>query len=108
KISKSSMTVEQFMADLNELVEAVSNRLGKGKVAIFGHSWGSVCSMPDATRKRMRRTSAADGLATGPRSSRRQYAVALAEAQSRNNRKAVKDLNAIGPPPSNASSFWSS
>ena len=41
KILRSSMTVEQFIADLDELVEAVCKRVGKRKVAIFGHSWGS-------------------------------------------------------------------
>ena len=41
KIPRSSMTVEQFIADLDELVETVRQRVGKKKVAIFGHSWGS-------------------------------------------------------------------
>ena len=41
-IPRSSMTVEQFVADLDELVDAVCERLGKTKVALFGHSWGSV------------------------------------------------------------------
>jgi hypothetical protein len=36
------MTVEQFIADLDELVDAVCERLDKTKMAIFGHSWGSV------------------------------------------------------------------
>ena len=40
-IPRSSMTVERFIADLDELVDAVCERLGKRKVAIFGHSWGS-------------------------------------------------------------------
>jgi pimeloyl-ACP methyl ester carboxylesterase len=40
KIPRSSMTVEQFIADLDELVDAVCKRVGKKKVAIFGHSWG--------------------------------------------------------------------
>ncbi|HEX7940152.1 MAG TPA: alpha/beta fold hydrolase, partial [Gemmatimonadaceae bacterium] len=34
KIPGSSMTVEQFIADLDELVEAVWKRVGKRKVAI--------------------------------------------------------------------------
>lgn len=31
------MLVEQFLADLDELVDAVCKRVGKKKVAIFGH-----------------------------------------------------------------------
>jgi pimeloyl-ACP methyl ester carboxylesterase len=40
-IDRSSMTVDRFVADLDELVDAVRVRLGKDKVVIFGHSWGS-------------------------------------------------------------------
>ena len=34
------------------------------------------------------------------------YAFALAEAQRLNNRKALKELRAIGPPPHTASALW--
>jgi pimeloyl-ACP methyl ester carboxylesterase len=36
RIPRSSMTVEQFVADLAELVDAVCTRVGQNKVAIFG------------------------------------------------------------------------
>ena len=49
-IARSSMTVEQFIGDLDELVDAVCKRLGKSKVAIFGHSWGSVLGVLYAAR----------------------------------------------------------
>lgn len=35
------MTVEQFISDLDELVDVVCMRLGATKVVLFGHSWGS-------------------------------------------------------------------
>jgi len=35
RISRCSMTVEQFIADLDELVEAVGTRVGQNKVAIM-------------------------------------------------------------------------
>ena len=41
RIPRSTMTVEQFISDLDELVDRVRARLGKTKVAILGHSWGS-------------------------------------------------------------------
>jgi pimeloyl-ACP methyl ester carboxylesterase len=44
------MTVEQFIADLAELVEAMCKRVGKNKVAIFGHSWGSALVVLYAAR----------------------------------------------------------
>jgi pimeloyl-ACP methyl ester carboxylesterase len=42
ELSKATMTVEQFISDLNEVVDHVCKRVDKKKVAIFGHSWGSV------------------------------------------------------------------
>ncbi len=44
------MTVEQFIADLDELVESVRKRLGKDRVTIFGHSWGSALGVLYAGR----------------------------------------------------------
>ena len=49
-IPRSSMTVEQVLSDLDELVDAVCARLGKTKVAIFGHSWGSALGVLYAAR----------------------------------------------------------
>jgi hypothetical protein len=40
-VARSSLMVEQLISDLDELVDAVCTRLGKTRVAIFGHSWGS-------------------------------------------------------------------
>ena len=49
-VPRSSMTVEQFVSDLEELVDAVCERLGKTKVVIFGHSWGSALGTLYAAR----------------------------------------------------------
>jgi pimeloyl-ACP methyl ester carboxylesterase len=49
-IPRSSMTVEQFIADLDQLVDAVRSRLGKDRVALFGHSWGSALGVLYAAR----------------------------------------------------------
>ena len=50
KIARSSMTVERFVTDLDELVQAVCRRVGKERVTIFGHSWGSVLGVLYAAR----------------------------------------------------------
>ncbi len=39
-IPRSSMTVEQFLTDLYELVDMVCARVGKEQVVLHGHSWG--------------------------------------------------------------------
>lgn len=103
-IPRSSMTVEQFVCDLDELVDAVCERLGKTRVAIFGHSWGSAFGVLHAARfpdKVAAYVGSGQGgdWAAGEAAS---YAYALAEAQRRSRRRAVKKLRAIGPPPHTA------
>ena len=100
-IPRSSMTVEQFITDLDELVEAVRRRVGKRKVALFGHSWGSALGVLYAARFPAK-VSAYIGCAqigdsaAGEAAS---YALALAEARRANHRKALERLRAMGPPP---------
>lgn len=101
KIPSSSLTVEQLIADLDELVEAVRKRLGKDKVVIYGHSWGSalgvlyVARFPDKVAAYV----GTGQLGDWPASELSSYAFVLAEAERRNNRKALKELRAIGAPP---------
>jgi pimeloyl-ACP methyl ester carboxylesterase len=101
KIPKSSMTVEQFIADLDELVDAVRKRLGKGKVAIYGHSWGSALGVLYAARfpEKVAAYVGTGQIGDWPASELSSYAFTLAEAERRNNRKALKELRAIGAPP---------
>jgi pimeloyl-ACP methyl ester carboxylesterase len=69
RIPTSSMTVEQFVADLDELVTYTCTRLGTNKVTIFGHSWGSALGMLYATvpgeGRRVRRQRAVWRLVSG-------------------------------------------
>jgi pimeloyl-ACP methyl ester carboxylesterase len=107
-IPRSSLTVEQLIADLDELVDAVCTRLGKTSVAIFGHSWGSALGMLYAARFPEKVTAYVGSgqigdWAAGESAS---YAFVLAEAQRRGRHRAVKKLRAIGPPPHTAESLW--
>jgi pimeloyl-ACP methyl ester carboxylesterase len=105
-IPKSSMTVEQFLGDLDELVDAVCERLGQDKVAIFGHSWGTVLGLlyaarfPDKVSVYVGCEQVGDWAAAEAAS----YQFAMTEARHRQNLKALKDLRAIGPPPYSAKS----
>ena len=89
KIPRSSMTVEQFIADLDQLVEAVGKRVGKNKVTILGHSWGSALGVlyaarfPEKVAAYVGSAQIGDWAATESSS----YAFALAEAQRLKNRK---------------------
>jgi pimeloyl-ACP methyl ester carboxylesterase len=100
-IAKSSMTVEQFIADLDQLVDIVCARLGQRKVVIFGHSWGSALGMLYAGRFPEKVSVYVGGAQIGDWAAAESasYALTLAEAERVNNRKAVKALRAIGPPP---------
>jgi pimeloyl-ACP methyl ester carboxylesterase len=98
---KSSMTVERFVADLDELVEVVRGRVGSEKVAILGHSWGSLLGVLYSQRF-PEKVAAYVGVAQigdWPAAEAASYAFALSEAQRRRDRKALRKLRAIGPPP---------
>lgn len=107
KIPRSSMTVEQFIADLDELVEAVCDRIGRKKVTIFGHSWGSALGVLYAARFPEKVAAYVGSAQVGdwPAAESSSYALALAAAERLNNRKARKKLRAIGPPPYDAKSL---
>jgi pimeloyl-ACP methyl ester carboxylesterase len=107
-IPRSSMTVDRFVADLDELVDAVRGRVGAEQVTLFGHSWGSALGtlyaalFPDKVAAFVGSGQIGDCRA-GDSSS---YAFALAEAQRLGRRGIEKKLRAIGPPPWTARSLW--
>jgi pimeloyl-ACP methyl ester carboxylesterase len=105
---KSTMTVEQFIADLDELVDTVLRRVGQKKVAIFGHSWGSALGVLYAARFPQKVAVYVGSGQCGDchAAETASYAFALAEAQRRNNPNALKALRAIGPPPFTANSLF--
>jgi pimeloyl-ACP methyl ester carboxylesterase len=102
------MTVEQFIADLDELVNTVRRRLGKSKVTIYGHSWGSALGVLYAARypDKVAAYVGSGQIGDWPAGELSSYAFVLAELNRRNNRKAVKELRAIGAPPHTAEQLW--
>jgi pimeloyl-ACP methyl ester carboxylesterase len=107
-IPLSSMTVEQFIADLDDLVEAVCQRLGKSRVGIFGHSWGSALGVLYGARfpGKVAVYAGSGQIGDAAAAETSSYRFAIAEADRRHNAKALKELSAIGPPPYSASSLW--
>jgi len=98
---ESSMTVKQFLADLDELVDAVCKRFGQDRVAIYGHSWGSALGALYAARfpQKVSVYVGAGQIGDWQASEVLSYAFVLAEAERRHNRMALKELRAIGEPP---------
>jgi pimeloyl-ACP methyl ester carboxylesterase len=107
-IPRSSMTVEQFIADLDELVDAVCRRTGKTDVAIFGHSWGSALGVLYAARfpQKVAAYIGSGQIGNWAAGESASYEFALAEAERLDDRRALKKLRAVGPPPHDARSLW--
>ncbi len=101
KTPQSSLTVAQFIADLDELVEWVRKRLDKDKVAIYGHSWGAVLGPLYAARfpEKVSVYVGTGQIGDWSASEVLSYNFTVAEAERRHSRKALKELRAIGSPP---------
>ena len=98
---ESSMTIERFVRDLDELVDAVCARLGKTKVVILGHSWGTALGTLYAARhpEKVSIYVGTGQIGDLQASELASYKFVLAEAERRNNRAALKELRALGEPP---------
>ena len=107
-IPRASMTVERFVADLDELVEAVRSRLERDRVVLFGHSWGSLLGPLYASRfpSKVAAYVGCGQLGNWAASEDAAYAFTLAEAERQGNRKAVRELQELGPPPYSADALW--
>jgi pimeloyl-ACP methyl ester carboxylesterase len=100
-IPPSSMTVEQFLLDLDALVEAIRRRLRKERVVLYGHSWGSALGVLYAARfpEKVSAYVGAGQVGDWPASERASYAFTVTEAERRGRTRAVAELRALGPPP---------
>jgi pimeloyl-ACP methyl ester carboxylesterase len=100
-VPRSSMTAEQFVSDLDELVDAVRKRLRMDRVVIFGHSWGSVLGVLYAARfpEKVLSYVGCGQLGDWPAAESGSYVWVLTEAERRGSRRAVSKLRASGPPP---------
>lgn len=105
RMPASSLTIEQFIADLDELAEMLRARFGKEKVVLYGHSWGSVLGILYASRFSDKVSAYVGTGQVGEWAAfeTASYTFILAEAERRRHRNAVRELRAIGPPPH---AFW--
>jgi len=105
RMPASSLTIEQFIADLDELAETLRARFGKEKIVLYGHSWGSVLGVLYASRfpEKVAAYVGTGQIGEWAAFETASYAFVLAEAERRRHRKAIRELRAIGPPPH---AFW--
>jgi len=100
-IPLETMTIDRFLADLDELVDALRRRFDGRKVVLLGHSWGSVLGVLYATRHpdKVAAYVGVGQVADMAASEDASYAYVVAEAERRGHRKAIAAMKAIGPPP---------
>lgn len=100
-IPPATMTIAQFLRDLDEVVNLVRRRFHKEKVILLGHSWGTIPGTIYASRhpgKVMAYIGVAQ-IADVPEGHRFSQEFALEEAEKRGNARAVTALKNIGPRP---------
>jgi pimeloyl-ACP methyl ester carboxylesterase len=96
-----AMNVTQLVADTIELTEHLTQRFGRRKLIVVGHSWGSVLGLT-AVQRRPDLFSAfvSTGLiANFAEGQQVAYRFLLAESRRRGNTKAFTELNSLGSPP---------
>lgn len=100
-IPSASMTVAQFVRDLGEVVRLVKARFRKDKVVLLAHSWGTILGTLYAHRhpEDVAAYVGVGQIVNMPEGERLSYDFALAEAKRRGNRRALAELERIGPPP---------
>jgi pimeloyl-ACP methyl ester carboxylesterase len=96
-----SITIDRMTQDGIELAELLRKSLGKEKIVLVGHSWGSILGVFMA-KARPELFSAFVG--TGQvGDEKRNYAVAfdalLKKAKETKNERAIRELSEVGPPP---------
>jgi proline iminopeptidase len=100
-IPPESMTIDQFVRDLDDVVELVRERFHKERVVLLAHSWGSAIGLLYAARHPAKVAAyvgvgqVAD-MRAGERAS---YEFAVREARRRNDDNAIRPLQDIGAPP---------
>ena len=96
-----AMNVSQLVADTIELTEHLTQRFGRRKLIVVGHSWGSVLGLMAAQRRpdlfsAFVSTGLIANFAEGQQVA---YGFLVAESRRRGNTKALTELNSLGSPP---------
>jgi proline iminopeptidase len=104
-----TMTLERMIADAEEMLRWAGSELGKSKVFVAGHSWGSFLGLELAKRHpgALHAYIGVGQLTNGPESERRGWRFALDAAKRAGNSAAVRELEAIAPyfPPGRCASL---
>lgn len=100
----AQLTVAQHLEDLDLVVDSLLTRLGKNRIVLLEHSWGSALGLL-FSRRHPEKIAAFVGITqfvSGSESQYAQYAFVKEEARRRNDRKVRDKLASIGEPPYSA------
>ncbi|MGA8732312.1 MAG: alpha/beta hydrolase [Terriglobales bacterium] len=104
-----TLTLERTVDDAEEMADWTRKELGKKKIFVLGHSWGSYLGLQLAKRhpEWLYAYIGVGQLTDGPESERRGWAFAIDAARHAGNSEAVHQLEAIVPyfPPAHPSSL---
>src|ERR1019366_2661362 len=97
----STITIERMVQDGVELTELLSKRLQKDKIALVGHSWGSILGvlMAKARPELFYAFVGAGQVADPTRNYVVAYAALVERASREGNSRALRELNEVGSPP---------
>lgn len=101
KASAASLTIARHIADLDRVLEHLRSQYQRDRVLIIGHSWGAALGMlyARAHPEKVLGIVCVAPVVSFSEQIQREYAYDLAEATRRADRRALKELRAIGPPP---------
>jgi proline iminopeptidase len=96
---KPTLTREQMVADTEEMAAWVREKLGKKKIFVLGHSWGSFLGLQLAQHhpEWLHAYIGVGQLIDGPENERRNWRFAIDAARRAANAEAVRELETIAP-----------
>lgn len=94
-----TMTAERIVEDAAELTDWLRGHMGKQKIFVWGHSWGSYVGLELARRhpEWLYAYIATGQITDAKESERRGWAFAVAAAKAAHNAQAVSELQSIAP-----------
>jgi proline iminopeptidase len=101
-------SIEDYVADLDVLIDGLRRRFACRKIVLVSHSWGTVPGLLYAER-RAENLAAYVGIgqeADALESERRSYKFVLDQARARSDVSGLERLHRIGPPPRPGGEIW--
>ncbi|MGP1394258.1 MAG: alpha/beta fold hydrolase [Inquilinaceae bacterium] len=98
---RQTLTLDQIVADLDDLIDALRAEFAQDRVLLIGHSWGSVVGLEYVGRhpEKIALYIGVSQVADGAESDAAGYRWAIDQARARGRSDLTAKLERIGPPP---------